>query len=57
MMIKNNEKKEKQEKKWQFERHVDNCRITDKNHHNFTQYVTFIVETRDKGNDSVGTTH
>lgn len=54
-MIKNNEKKEKQEKK--FERHVDNRRITDKNHHNFTQYVTFIVETRDKGNDSVGTTH
>lgn len=32
------------------------CGITDKNHHDFTQYVIFVVETRDKGN-SVGTTH
>lgn len=32
------------------------CGITDKNH-DFTQYVIFVVETRDKGNDSVGTTH
>lgn len=58
-MTKNNEKKKKTEetRKKKFKRHVDKCGITDKNYHDFTQYVIFAIETRDKGNDSVGTTH
>lgn len=56
-MTKNNEKKTEETRKKKFKRHVDKCGITDKNYHDFTQYVIFAVETRDKGNDSVGTTH